>query len=79
MTSTYGVAVLLSKKKTTAQTILAQFSVKSTAANSEEFKFTCMQELALIMYTTTVKPHSNKFGYSVCHERVCFVVYAKNT
>lgn len=58
MTSTHAAAAPLSKKKTTAQSVLAQISVKCTNANSEDFKIVCMHELALIMYMTPLKPYA---------------------
>lgn len=75
MTSTHAAAALLSKKKTTAQSVLAQISVKCTTANSENFKFVCMHELALIKYMTPLKSYS----MSIMEGRVWFVVHSKYT
>ena len=81
MTPTHAVAALLSKKNATAQTVLAQFSVKHTTANSEDFKSIHMQELAFIMHMTPLKPYINEYylDYNVYYRRAWFVVHAKYT
>lgn len=79
MVCTHAAAALLSKKKTTAQTVMVQFSVKCTTGSIEDFKFICLRELAFIIYMTALKPHTNEYylGYSVYHGRVWLIVHVK--
>lgn len=80
MTSTHTVSALMCKM-ITAQIVLAQFSVKCTTANSQDFGFTCRQELSLIMYVTPLKIYTDEYylAYNDCHGMVCFIAHANYT